>query len=56
MILIGDMRGIGKRFVYTLSSEADSSRHDVGNTSDVDEQLEWHNHGRAVTPPITDPG
>jgi putative endonuclease len=31
--------------VYILRSEADPNRHDVGNASDVDERLEWHNHG-----------
>ena len=39
------MKGIGKRFVYILCSEVDPSRHYVGNTSDVDQRLEWHNHG-----------
>jgi predicted GIY-YIG superfamily endonuclease len=40
------MPGIGKRFVYVLRSDSDPERHDVGVTSDVDNRLEWHNHGR----------
>ena len=39
------MRGVGKRFVYVLRSEANPSRHYVGITSSVDERLEWHNPG-----------
>ena len=39
------MRGIGKRFVYILRSESDPDRHYVGLTTDVDERVEWHNHG-----------
>lgn len=39
------MRGIGKRFVYILRSDTDSSRHYVGVTSDVEKRLEWHNYG-----------
>jgi putative endonuclease len=39
------MRGIGKRFVYILRSESDSTHHYVGATDDVDRRLEWHNHG-----------
>ena len=39
------MRGIGKRFVYVLRSDSDPDRHYVGVTSDVDNRLEWHNHG-----------
>jgi putative endonuclease len=39
------MRGIGKRFVYILRSVVDPERHYVGVTSDVDNRLEWHNHG-----------
>jgi predicted GIY-YIG superfamily endonuclease len=39
------VRGIGKRFVYILRSGADPSHHYVGNTTNVDERLEWHNHG-----------
>jgi len=39
------MRGIGKRFVYVLRSEADPERHYVGLTSNVDERVAWHNSG-----------
>jgi predicted GIY-YIG superfamily endonuclease len=39
------MRGIGKRFVYIIRSDSDPERHYVGITSDVNERLEWHNHG-----------
>lgn len=39
------MRGIGKRFVYVLRSESDPDRHYVGLTANIDERLEWHNHG-----------
>jgi predicted GIY-YIG superfamily endonuclease len=39
------MRGIGQRFVYVLRSVSDPSRHYVGSTADVDQRLEWHNHG-----------
>jgi predicted GIY-YIG superfamily endonuclease len=39
------MRGIGKRFVYILRSDVDPGRHHVGLTSDVNNRLDWHNHG-----------
>jgi predicted GIY-YIG superfamily endonuclease len=39
------MRGIGRRFVYILRSDSDSNHHYVGITTDVDQRLEWHNHG-----------
>ena len=39
------MRGIGRRFVYILRSDADPARHYVGVASDVNERLEWHNSG-----------
>jgi len=39
------MRGIGQRFVYILRSDSDPSRHYVGVTGDVENRLEWHNHG-----------
>lgn len=39
------MRGIGKRFVYVLRSDTNAERYYVGVTSDVDNRLEWHNHG-----------
>jgi len=39
------MHGIGRRFVYVLRSDRDHSRHYVGMTSDVENRLEWHNHG-----------
>ena len=34
-----------KRFVYILRSDADSDRHYVGMTSDVERRLHWHNTG-----------
>ena len=39
------MLGIGKRFVCILRSDVDPDRHYVGLTSDVNNRLEWHNHG-----------
>lgn len=39
------MLGIGKRFVYVLRSDSDPERHYVGLTSDVENRLDWHNHG-----------
>lgn len=39
------MRGLGARFVYILRSDSDPSHHYIGRASDVDERLEWHNHG-----------
>lgn len=39
------MQGVGKRFVYILRSDVDPERHYVGVTGDVDNRLEWHNHG-----------
>lgn len=39
------MRGIEKRIVYILRSDADPSRHYVGITSHVEDRLDWHNHG-----------
>jgi predicted GIY-YIG superfamily endonuclease len=39
------MRGIGKRFVYILRSDADPAHHYIGATSDVGNRLEWQNHG-----------
>ena len=39
------MQGIGRRFVYILQSHSDPERHYTGVTSDVDNRLEWHNHG-----------
>ena len=39
------VQGIGKRFVYILRSDVDSSRHYVGITNDLRARLEWHNHG-----------
>jgi len=39
------MRGIGKRFVYILRSNADPTHHYVGITADVDQRLHWHNYG-----------
>lgn len=39
------MHGIEKRIVYVLRSDADSARHYVGVTNDLEERLEWHNHG-----------
>ena len=45
MLLLGNMKGIGKRFVYVLRSETEPSRHYVGLTEDVDARLDWHNTG-----------
>ena len=39
------MDGIGKRIVYIIRSDVDSSRHYVGITGNVRDRLEWHNHG-----------
>jgi len=39
------MHGIGKRFVYILRSDHEPSRHYSGVTSDVENRLDWHNHG-----------
>ncbi len=39
------MRGIGKRFVDILQNDFHPERHYTGFTSDVDNRLEWHNHG-----------
>ena len=39
------MQGPGRRFVYILRSESDSSHHYVGIASDPDERLRWHNEG-----------
>ena len=47
MTMIRSMRGTGKRFVYILQSNRDPSSHYVGVTSNVEERLEWHNHGPA---------
>jgi putative endonuclease len=39
------MRGIGARFAYVLESDSGPDRHYSDVTSDVDNRLEWHNHG-----------
>src|SRR6186713_2350724 len=39
------MHGVEKRIVYIVRSNTDPSRHYVGITNDLDERLEWHNHG-----------
>jgi putative endonuclease len=39
------VRGIGKRFVYILRSDVHPTRHYVGIAEDVEQRLEWHNHG-----------
>jgi len=39
------MHGVEKRIVYIIRSDADSSRHYVGITSDVRDRLDWHNAG-----------
>jgi len=39
------MQGIGKRFVYVLRSNSNPDRHYVGIARDVEDRLEWHNHG-----------
>jgi len=31
--------------VYIIRSDADPERHYVGITQNVDERLDWHNHG-----------
>ena len=41
------MRGIGKRFVYLLQSDADPRRHYSGATSNVENRLQWHNSAPA---------
>jgi len=43
--LTASMPNIGKRFVYVLRSETDLDRRYVGLTSNINERLEWHNHG-----------
>ena len=35
----------GKHFAYILRSQADPWRHYVGVTRDVENRLDWHNHG-----------
>ena len=45
MPLHPSMKGIRRRFVYILRSEADANRHYVGVAADVTERLEWHNGG-----------
>ena len=39
------MLGLDKRFVYILRSDVDPDRHYVGLTSEVQNRLDWHNHG-----------
>ena len=39
------MQGTEQRFVYILRSERDPARHYVGRSSNVDDRLQWHNHG-----------
>ena len=39
------MHGLEKHIVYILRSDADPSRHYVGITNDIEDRLEWHNHG-----------
>jgi putative endonuclease len=39
------VQGIGKRFVYIIASDTDTRRHYVGVTQDVEDRLDWHNHG-----------
>jgi predicted GIY-YIG superfamily endonuclease len=39
------MLRIGKRFVYVLRSDSNPAHRYVGLTRDVDNRLEWHNHG-----------
>ena len=39
------MDGVEKRIVYIIRSDVDPSRHYVGRTSNVQDRLEWHNHG-----------
>jgi predicted GIY-YIG superfamily endonuclease len=39
------MHGIQKNIVYIIRSATDPARHYVGITNDVENRLEWHNHG-----------
>src|SRR3954454_3342160 len=39
------MQGVPRRFVYILRSEINPEHHYVGLSGDVDNRLEWHNHG-----------
>lgn len=39
------MGRIGKRFVYILRSDSNPECHYVGLTRDVENRLDWHNHG-----------
>jgi putative endonuclease len=39
------MHRIGRRFVHILRSDRNPEHHDVGATGDVENRLDWHNHG-----------
>ena len=39
------MPTIAKRVVYILRSDTDPSQSYIGLTSDMDQRLQWHNHG-----------
>lgn len=39
------LRHAQNRFVYILRSDADTDRHYIGLTNDVERRLEWHNSG-----------
>jgi predicted GIY-YIG superfamily endonuclease len=39
------VHGTGKRFVYILRSDQNPEHPYVGTTSDVENRLDWHNHG-----------
>jgi putative endonuclease len=39
------MHGLGKRFVYILSSASDRRRHYVGVTGDPERRFGWHDFG-----------
>jgi predicted GIY-YIG superfamily endonuclease len=39
------MHGVEARFVYIIRSVSDPARYYTGLTSNVEDRLEWHNHG-----------
>ena len=39
------MSTIGKRVVYKLRSDTNPSQSYIGLTSDMNQRLQWHNHG-----------
>ena len=40
-----DVPDLGARFVYILRSDSDPLRHYVGRTANLDNRVQWHNHG-----------